>query len=299
MPQYYFDWFLNRLRDGYVLVRNPTKVGAIRRVPLSPDVVDGIVFWTKNPAPMLDRLPELAAYPYYVQFAINPYDNEMESALPPREERIETFLRLSEAAGAERTVWRYSPLLLSPKYTPAFHAAQFAEIAERLRGETTTCNLSFLDMYGKIREAMRTMQVEETSKGQKRLIAGELAKIAAENGIELRACCDAQLLAEGIPPARCVSAELLSQIAGKRLSVPKDAHQRPACLCAESVDVGAYDTCPNGCRYCYANHSAATARARSERHDPASPILGDGITQDDRIVDRKCRSHVDRQMTLF
>ena len=299
IPRFYFDWFLNRLNDGYALVRNPMNFSQVSRVPLDPEVVDCIVFWTKNPAPMLGKLDGLKGYPYYVQFTLNPYGNEMECALPPKEELFDTFKRLSERIGPERTVWRYSPVLLSEAYTPETHLAFFERAARTLNGYAKQCKLSFLDMYAKIRKRMHAMGVSEAAGEVNVHLAQKFAALGAENGIEVSACGNLDLAAAGIPPAKCIDDALISKITGFRYSLKKDPGQRADCYCVKSVDVGAYDTCANGCQYCYANASESTVRRSMAEYDPRSPMLCGTLLPGDKVTERRVKSDREGQTTLF
>jgi len=274
IPACYTDWFLLRIAEGYALVRNPMNVHQIRRVDLTTAAVDGFVFWTKNPAPMLDKLDALSAYAYYFQFTLNPYGPDVEPGLPPLEARLDTFRRLSTLIGKERMVWRYDPILITPKYDMRFHTEQFDLLARSLMGYTELCTISFLDFYPKIAAAVRELAVVEPLPEQKRELAGCLAEIAAAYGLRINACAeDMDFTDVGVGRARCVDADRLSRIAGRSIKAGKDRNQRPACGCAASVDIGAYDTCPHGCRYCYANHSPKIIRRNRDMYDMRSPLL--------------------------
>lgn len=299
IPRFYFDWFLNRIKDGYALVRNPMNFNQVSRVPLAPDVVDCIVFWTKNPAPMMGRLDELSGYPYYVQFTINPYGSEMECALPPKKELFDTFHRLADRIGPERAVWRFSPVLLNETYTEEKQLAFFEHAAVTLRGYTKQCKLSFLDLYAKIRKQMRVMGVLENAEEINVRLAKEFAVIGKENGIEVAACGNLDIAAAGIPTAKCIDGELISKITGYRYNFKKDPGQRTDCYCAKSVDIGAYDTCGNGCRYCYANASALAVRRNMREYDVHSPMLCGILMPGDKVTERKTKSDREGQLTLF
>jgi len=245
--RYFFDWFLARLEEGFVWVRNPMNHGQVSRVPLNPSVVDCIVFWTKNPQPALSRLDELEPYPYYIQYTVNPYGNELECNLPPKPALLDTFLRLSDRLGPDRVVWRYSPVLYSERYTAQYHRDAFTRFAQRLRGHTRQCKLSFLDMYSKIRKRMRNLGIHGGTAPENAALARELADIGRKHGIEVSACGKLDRALAGIPPATCIDGKLISDITGYTYDLKKDPGQREDCYCAASVDIGAYDTCGNGC----------------------------------------------------
>lgn len=298
IPHYYFPWFANRLREGYVLSRNPINPQQVSHIPLSPEVVDCIVFWTKNPAPMLGSLEALTGYRYYVQFTLNPYGADLESALPPMEQRLETFARLAERIGPERVVWRLSPLVLTARYDEAFHLDSFAQTARRLRGLTRQCKLSFVDFYQKNRQTLRALGVENPAEERKAALARRLAAMAAAEDIHLSACGNLDLNKAGLEPEGCIDRALIERLSGANLPLPKDSGQPADCYCVKSIDIGAYDSCPAGCAYCYANHSRQLALRRQAMHNPASPLLFGEVGPQDRVTLHAARSNLDWQMRL-
>lgn len=287
IPAFYLDWFLERLRAGTVLTRNPMNPRQVSRISLKPEAVDGIVFWSKNPAPLLRRLPDLAAWPFYVQFTINPYSRDLEGDLPDKNTLADTFKRLADALGPERVVWRYSPIIVSAAYPESLHLDFFSGLADRLRGSTRKCNLAFLDIYAKIRKNMARLNIADIPEPDKTRIAGNLAAIARANSIAPGACGKLDTAGTGIPPARCVDAALLERLSGRPLRAKKDPGQRPDCSCARSVDIGSYNTCPHACLYCYANFAPETAQKRLASHDPHAPLLCDALRPGDVVTDRK------------
>lgn len=154
IPAFYADWFLNRLREGYVLVRNPMNYHQVSKVRLAPENVDCIVFWTKNPSHFIEKLPEIdnLGYRYYFQFTLNPYGKSIEENLPDKNALVETFKRLSDQCGPEKVIWRYDPIFVGDDYPVDYHAEQFARLANRLEGYTEKCIFSFLDPYAKIQK---------------------------------------------------------------------------------------------------------------------------------------------------
>ena len=274
IPAFYSDWFFNRLRDGYAITRNPMNPKQFRRVELTPETVDGFVFWSKNPAPMLPKLDLLREYPYYVQFTLNPYGERIEPGLPPVDERLETFCRLSEKLGSQRVIWRYDPIFLSPEFPIEYHVCQFAQMAKRLSGRTDRCVISFVDPYAKKAKNFQKYQIRELTIEEMETIAAAFSRVAKGYSLSLQTCAEPiDLEKYGIVHGKCVDAALLSQIAGKPIAAGKDSGQRRACGCAPSVDIGAYHTCPHGCRYCYASGSEATVEKYVRQYDPMSPIL--------------------------
>jgi len=301
IPAFYSDWFWNRLREGSVLVRNPMNPHRVSRILLNPDVVDGFVFWTKNPIPMMDRLDALAQYPYYFQFTLTPYDTDIEAHLPSkREVLIPAFRRLSEKIGGERVVWRYDPILLNDRYTVRYHADAFRAMCDSLAGYTDTCVISFLDLYRNIKSRIAPLSIRPPDSTERDEIACRFAEIARDCGICINTCAeDGDYSRWGIGHGACIDAARLSRIGGIPLSVSRDKNQRASCGCAGSIDIGTYHTCGGGCIYCYANHSPSlTARSIAE-YDPSSPLLCGRITEEDTIVEREMKSCRVKQMALF
>lgn len=209
IPAFYSKWFLNRIREGFVLVPNPYNPKLISRVRLDPAVVDCIVFWTKNPAPMLDRHGELRDYNFYFQYTLNPYGPDAENNLPTLEKRIETFKRLSERIGKERVIWRYDPLFTNEKYDVEFHKEAFARIAEALKDHTERCMLGFIDHYHHIRKAVGALKIEPLRPEEIEEMALSFKQTIDRYPIRLDTCTvKVDLRRLGIPGGLCVDKEL-------------------------------------------------------------------------------------------
>lgn len=269
LPAFYGGWFMERLRAGYCLVRNPFNPGQVRRVDLTPPAVDCFVFWSKNPAPFLKKLPYLREYPYYFHFTLNPYGRDLEPHLPPKKELVKTFRRLAGICGPERVFWRYDPVILTNRITPEHHYRWFTVLARELAGATGKVVFSFLCMYQKCRRNLRDFAVREPDAAVRQEIARTFAGIARTHGLAVAACAEPlDLTACGVEKGRCVDARLVTVLSGRPVKDGKDRHQRPACGCAPSVDIGAYNTCPHLCRYCYANYSPQAVQKNLTCHVP-------------------------------
>lgn len=276
IPCFYSEWFLNRLRSGYVITVNPMNLSQVRKISLSPDELDCIVFWTKDPLNMMDKLPVLdeLGYRYYFQFTLNPYGKEVERYLRDKEDIVDSFIRLSRQIGIDRVMWRYDPIILNEIYTVDYHLHSFVKMCRQLEGYTRVCTISFVDDYRKLSRSTREMIIREISEEKQHYLAANLAQIANSYGIELRACCEGvDYTADGVGSAACIDKELIEHICGRQLKLKRDKNQRTGCGCAESVDIGVYNSCPNGCIYCYANYSEASIRANHYKHNPESDIL--------------------------
>lgn len=301
IPACYADWFYNRIREGFLCVRNPMNAHQVSRIELSPEVVDCIVFWTKNPAPMFERLNELGEYFYYFQFTLTGYGKDIEPGLPDkRQVLIPVFRELSEKLGAKRVIWRYDPILKNERYTAAYHLKAFEEIAGSLQGCTEKVVISFLDLYAKIKNHIARLHVQELSAQEMLEMAGQMARIAGKYGMAVESCAEKiDLEGAGVKHGSCIDKKLIEEIIGCKLSVGKDKNQRLECGCRESVETGLYNTCKNGCRYCYANFSDEAVKANAEAYDPASPLLCGSIGPEDKVTERKVRSLKEMQVSLF
>lgn len=302
IPAYYSEWFINRIKAGFVYSRNPMNAHQISRIPLDPEVVDCIVFWTKNPIPMIPRLDELKDYNYYFQFTLTGYGKDMEANLPDKKkDLIPAFRQLSDKIGPERVIWRYDPIAFNETYTPEYHLKAFSQIAEELRGYTEKCVISFVDMYSKIQKNMHEMSIRTVTESEMRAFAKELVSITGDNKMVLATCAEKIDLSDlGIEHNACIDEAVIERICGGTLKAKKDPSQRQECQCVESREIGSYNTCANGCRYCYANFSPESVRSNMLKYDPVSPILCDSITEEEEknatIV--KAKSMIDRQLTL-
>lgn len=274
IPAFYSDWFFNRLLTRDVTVRNPVNPKQVRRVSLAPEDVDCIVFWTKDPAPMLDRLALLKNHPYYFQFTLTPYGPDIEPNLSPKAKIIDTFLRLSDKIGAHKVIWRLDPILLSKKIGIDFHIKRFYEVARRLDGYTQQCVISFIDMYRHIQNKTAELSVRPPAEAEMQQLTGQLVRIAAAANMLMKTCAENIDLADlGIEHGQCIDTGLISELTGRACNIAKDPNQRKLCGCAASVDVGAYNTCGHQCTYCYANVSPNQIEQNRSRHNDQSPLL--------------------------
>ena len=301
IPSYFSDWFFERLKEGYVYTKNPMNPKQISKLEVSPDMVDCIVFWTKNPEPMLDRLKELEPYPFYFQFTLTSYGKDIEANLPHKKEvLLPTFQRLSGNVGSKRVIWRYDPILFTKRYTPEYHVKAFRQMAEALRGYTEKCVISFVDTYAKNKKNMQALGVYELPKEELEVFAKALCEIAKENDMVMASCAEQIDLAHcGITHNACIDRSLIEEIIGCKLKGAKDKNQRGECGCMESIDIGTYHTCENGCVYCYANHSEAQVKENLRKYDVHSPILCGKIGADDKVTERMAVSLKEEQFSLF
>lgn len=300
IPAYYTPWFLNRVREGYVLVRNPMNIHQVSRVSISSDVVDGIVFWSKNPAPMLSKLDELRDYMYYFQFTLTAYGQDIEPNVPDKERIvIPTFQRLSDTIGPERVIWRYDPIFLSAKYTVDYHIKCFEALAKRLSPYTKQCVISFLDFYRNTAKRMSAVGLQDFPADTQRILAKAFSEIGKNYGLKLSTCSEQiDLSAYGVGHAHCIDSGLFEKLLNCPLKLGKDKNQRTECGCMESIDIGAYDTCSHGCLYCYATSSEKSVSSNREKHIPHSPLLLGELRPEDKITEKKVNSCKIMQISL-
>lgn len=301
IPTYYSEWFMKRIQEGYIYVRNPMNIHQISKINMSPDVVDGIVFWTKNPIPMMPLLDGLRDYAYYFQFTVNSYGQDIESGVPNKNNVIlPAFKELSKKIGSERVIWRYDPILLTQKYTIDYHVNYFGELAKRLSGYTHKCIISFVDLYRNAQTHLKELKMLPLEEKEMHELAERLVEIAHRNNLVVESCAEKINLEQfGIQHGHCIDCSLFEKILNCKMNLSKDKNQRPECGCMESIDIGAYNTCKNGCKYCYANFNALSVMKNFGAHNPDSPLLFGEVAKDDKITERKMISLKVHQSSLF
>lgn len=289
IPAFYADWFLERLRAGFSVWVNPFNQ---ERYRVSFADTRMIVFWSKNPKPMLERLDEVESLgfrQYYFQFTLNDYVAEgLEPNVPPVAERIDTFRRLAGRIGKERIIWRFDPLLLSDSLTVGVLLEKIATIGHELHGATEKIVFSFADIqtYRKVSKNLSGTNCREFSSEEKIEFAKGLRDVNLSLGLEMATCAeDIDLSEYGIKHNKCVDDDLMvrlfhddaklmdfigaeyDMIDGWTIKKSrKDKGQRKACGCIVSKDIGMYNTCPHLCRYCYANSSDNVVRRNYQKY---------------------------------
>lgn len=278
IPAFFAPWFMNRIQAGFAAVPNPFNSRQVARIPLAPEHTSAIVFWTRDPRPMLPHLAELASrgFAFSFQFTLLEYPATLHPGMPPLEVRLDAFKRLAQAIGPERVLWRYDPILLSTQTDTAFHLRSFEHLARALSGSTSRVTVSLMEPYRKGRARLAAAGVDLLAPKAAALAAmfTDMAAMARSYGMVPASCADdAGLHLLGFTPGACVDGELIARLSGRITPPGKDPHQRPACRCAPSKDIGMYDACPAGCVYCYATRNFALAKRNMQTHDPASPSL--------------------------
>ncbi len=299
IPNHYASWFLQRLSEGFVLVRNVRDPHRVRRVDLSVDAVACIVFWTKNPAPLMEYLPALAPYPYYLHYTITGYGTEMEPRIPPFSESIDRFRRLSDIIGPERIIWRYDPIIITNTYPESYHMDLFGHMASRLKGYTERCVFSFVDQYRHLErqfDALGILPIETESVNR---LASNIAHVSTESGMRAVTCAEPYDLVEyGVEAGACIDASLIERLSGYAISERKDRNQRPHCRCAPSIDIGMYNTCLNLCSYCYANNDERLVHAHYAKARSTSKLISGDLEPNDRVEEEPVGTKAP-QLSLF
>ena len=283
IPAFYAEWFLRRIQAGYCCVPNPFNANQVSRISLLPQDVDAIVFWTRNPRPMMPLLPTLDAlgYQYLFLYTLLDYPHWLEKHSQSVDASIQAFRDLANQIGAKRVIWRYDPLVFTPSLDYDYHRAKFSLIAQALAGYTTFVKVSVMDDYAKTRRRLARIsnepftgkEVLESEPGFAELMC-DLVRTAHRHDMDIQSCAETLNLHDyGIGPGKCIDDRLLNRLFGLQLPSKKDPSQRPQCQCAVSKDIGMYNSCLYGCQYCYATSSFASARARFEQHNPNSESL--------------------------
>ena len=299
IPAFYSKWFLNRIKDGYVCVRNPYNPKQVTKYSLSPEVVDLIAFCTKNPLPMLPFLDKLKPYGQYWFVTITPYGRDIEPNVPDKETVMEGFKKLSDVVGADSMGWRYDPIFIDKKHSVEWHISEFEKMAENLAGYTKTCVISFIDIYKKVERNFpeaKSVRAEDMA-----MLVKAFVKIASKYGMVLKPCAEREDLAKyGADCSGCMTVHTFETALHSRLEVPKrKKNQRNGeCACLLGTDIGAYDTCGHLCKYCYANVNSVLVKENMRKHNPASPFLIGGYMPGDIVCEAIQKSWIDRQIRL-
>lgn len=292
IPTFFSEWFINCLKNGKVLVRNPYNIEQVSEIALTKDVIDCIVFWTKNPIPMLPHINTLNDFqiPYYFQFTLTGYGRDIEPNIPDKHKLINTFQKLHKM-GNGYIIWRYDPIIFTDRYSPEYHLRAFHSIASQLSGFTDKCVISFVDTYLFNQNEFIKMGARQTTKDELTSFCCSLVEIANHYGISIGTCAEViDLDACGIVHNRCIDPDYIEKIIGVPIKNKKDLTQRKECGCIESIDIGSYNTCMNGCKYCYACKERDKIESNFANYNPNSLMLCDSLTGHEKVTKRIMRS---------
>ena len=289
IPAFYAKWLMNRIREGYVLVRNPYNPNQVTKYNLSPEVVDCLAFCTKNPEPMLTYLDELDKYKQYWFVTITPYGKEIEPNVPDKKKIMESFKKLSNHIGVDAIGWRYDPIFIGNGFDVSKHIECFEKMAKELKGYTHNCTISFLDLYEKVKR--NAPNINPPTKQEQIEIAKAFSKIGKENNMVIHACCEKTYLSQyGLQCNGCMSQEIVEKAINNTLQPPKRKNLRQECNWLMGNDIGAYNTCGHLCKYCYANANKQFVIENMKKHDDNSPFLIGRSEPGDKITEAKQKS---------
>ena len=250
IPSLHTKWFLNRLKEEYVITQNPISKNNFYKIPLNKNIVDIIVFWSKNPN--IDFLKEVRdlGYEFYLHFTITPYNKNIERNIPDKNLLIKNFQIIIKLFGKEKIIWRYDPIILNDDFDANYHINNFKNFADSLNGYTDECIFSFVQIYSKIKN-----NIKNINDNDKLLLIENMKEISEKNNIKLKSCSQDfdNITNIRVEKSACIDKERIQKILGYYIKEKKDKSQRKLCNCIESIDIGIYNTCTNGCIYCYAN----------------------------------------------
>ena len=297
IPAFFHKWFLKRIDEGFVLSKNPYN-NQIYKYNFDPKTVDCICFCSKNPKPLVRNLDNLSDYRQFWFVTITSYGKDIEVNVPNYKKVIKTFKILSENLGANAVAWRYDPIFITEKYDLDFHIDRFGDMASQLHEYTSDCTISFIDLYQKV---LRNFPQGREVTTEERLVIGKnFAEIADEYGIQMKTCVEGTLLDQfGFDSSGCMTQQVLENAIGNNLKVPKGKYKNRECNCLMGSDIGLYNTCMHGCKYCYANSNIKLVKKNQKLHNPYSPLLIGDVKEDDVVKEVNEPSFIDAQQKLF
>lgn len=293
IPAFYLEWFMNRIKAGFVDVINPYN-SKIERISLKKEDVTCFVFWTKDPTKIVEHIDELKDYNYYFQITINGYDKDVEPLIrPKRKQIIEAFKKLSLKVGKEKIIWRYDPIILTNFYTTKRHLKYFYLLAKELSPYTNKCVISFLDFYKNMVDDIKKLGLIKIDDNKVEELAKNLSKIASRYKLSLYTCAEKYDLTKyKIYPNSCIDLDLIRKISRNEGIIFPSDESRKYCNCVRAIDIGAYNSCLNNCIYCYANKKELIFD-NFKKHDKNSTVLigklKESIDNDFSLFDSKLK----------
>lgn len=284
---YYTPWLLKRIKEEYAYSRNPYYPELVYKVSLKPEDIDTMIMCSKNYKPILPYLPQISKkYPLYCHYTITAYDKDMEPFVPSIDDSINTLIELSIILGKKSIAWRYDPILLTHKYTIEYHLKTFEYICSKINNHIDRCIFSFVEMYPRFQTYLPDIIPLKDS--DKIALVKGLGAIAKKYGIHIQICgSNDDYTAYGVHRSGCVTLDILSKANNLNFKHLKHNGIRKGCHCIEQKSIGAYNTCLNGCRYCYANKKPYECKANYKKHDPNSPLILGHIQPNDKIIEGK------------
>ena len=284
IPAFYSNWFINRVKAGFVDVRNPFNQKLVSRIYFSD--VDLIMFCSKNPLPMINKL-DILKVPVLFHVTITPYSKDVEPNIPDKRLIIEGVKKLSLVLGIDNVVLRYDPIFLSDKYNVDYHIRAFDKLCKNLNGYVNKIIVSFMDEYKNVRSNKNILKYRTFTREDYKKIGEAFSKSAMDNGMSVQTCFEDEDLTEyGFVKGECLSHELAYILTGKMFK-SSNVRKEKKCECVQMVDIGDYNSCMHMCKYCYANYDEKAVSSNFERHDDNSSLLIGSVQSDDVIKVRK------------
>lgn len=281
--QYYSEWLLKRFEEGFVYSRNPLFPNKVTRYELNPDVLDCVIFCSKNYEPILPHIKSISdKFNTYFHYTITAYGKDIEPNVPSIDESIQTLIKLSEIVGKQRIAWRYDPVLLTEKYTKDVHYKTFDYMAEKISPHIDRCIFSFVEMYKKLKTNMP--EIILLNQDDKNEIAKNIGGISKKYNMVIQTCAtNGNYEQYNIKPSGCMTSEILGNANNVTFKKLKHAGTRRDCNCMENRNIGDYDTCPNGCKYCYANQNPEIALENFKNHKPNFDMILGNLNETDEV----------------
>lgn len=284
IPAFYSNWFINRVKAGFVDVRNPFNQKLVSRIYFSD--VDMIMFCSKNPLPMINKL-DILKVPVLFHVTITPYSKDVEPNIPDKRLIIDGVKKLSLVLSIDNVVVRYDPIFLSDKYNVDYHIRAFDKLCKNLNGYVNKIIVSFMDEYKNVRSNKNILKYRAFTREDYKKIGEAFSKSAHDNGMSVQTCFeDEDLTQYGFVKGECLSHELAYILTGKKFK-SSNVRKEKKCECVQMVDIGDYNSCMHMCKYCYANYDEKVVSSNFERHDDNSSLLIGSIQSDDVIKVRK------------
>lgn len=281
---FYSNWFFNRLKEGYVDVRNPFNPHLVSRIFF--DDVDLILFCTKNPIPILDKIKEINK-PFLFHVTLTPYKKDIEPNVPSKKDIIEAIKKLSEQIGIENLWVRYDPIFISEKYSVSYHIKAFERMCQLLNGYVNKIIVSFIDNYQNVRKNEKVLNFKPFNEEDYEQIGRNFSRIVKENNMTVQTCFEDRHLEEyGFIKQDCLSHELAYYLTGKKYK-NWTARKEGKCECVQMVDIGVYNSCSHFCKYCYANYSEKDVMNNFKNHDDFSSLLVGHLKEEDVVKIRR------------
>ncbi len=281
---FYTDWFMNRYHEGFVDVRNPFNPKLVSRIDFSD--VDAILFCTKNPIPILNKINEINK-PIIFHVTLTPYKKDIEPNVPPKGEIVEAIKKLSKIIGKDNLVIRYDPVFISAKYTLDYHIKAFENLCSLLDGYVSKILISFLDDYKNVRKNKKVLNFKELEESDYKAIGENFSISALKHHMIVHTCFEDRNLTEyGFSKDECLSHELAYKLTGKVYKKEWKARKEGKCHCVQMVDIGVYNSCKHFCKYCYANYDEKQVQDNFINHDPNSSLLVGKLNESDIIKKR-------------